>query len=101
MGTRITNTAAPPVIAHASAVHFLLRTFIYDGALHFYRKSELADPDVAFLMPWCQEGSLYPDRHPRLEISTHEQKTVTRPKGPCRTCTALWDYANDHRGEFR
>jgi hypothetical protein len=94
------SRAAGQVVAHASAVHFALRSFLYQGALHFYRKTELADPGVVFLTPWCQEDSLYPDRHPRIEISSHaaaEQRTAT----PCRTCTALWDYANAHRGEFR
>jgi hypothetical protein len=104
MGTRIAETAATPVVAHASAVHFQLRVFLYNGSLHFYRKTELADPDVAFLKPWCQEDTLYPDHHPRIEVSAHEmpeQRTATWPQGPCRRCTALWDYANAHRGEFR
>jgi hypothetical protein len=104
MGTRIAEAATSLVRAYASAIHFELRMFIYDGGLHFYRKAELADPGVAFLKPWCQEGALYPDRHPRIEISARadpDGRSTTWPTGPCRMCTVLWDYANAHRGEFR
>lgn len=91
------------VIAHTSVVHFDLREFLYDGSLHWYRKAELADPNVAFLKPWCQEDTLYPDRHPRLEVRQRgvPDRRNAPFKGPCRTCTALSDYAHAHRGEFR
>lgn len=105
MGTRIEVLGRRAVIAYASVVHFELREFIYDGSLHFYRKAELADPDVAFLTPWCAESDpFYPARHVREEVRKHvtpRLRTDAQAVGPCRTCAALWDYANAHRGEFR
>jgi hypothetical protein len=93
------------VVARTSAIHFVLREFIYDGSLHFYRKAELADPEVKHLTPWCAEDEpFYPARHARQEVHLHgapDQRTGDRAVGSCRTCTALWDYANAHRGEFR
>jgi hypothetical protein len=92
------------VVAHASAVHFELREFLYDGSLHWYRKAELANPAIEYLTPWCAEQEpWYPMRHPRLEVSgmVGFNQRVFRPKGPCPTCVALWDYAIAHRGEFQ
>lgn len=35
---------------------------------HDYLKVELADPAWLWLIPRCQEGARYPDRHPSVEL---------------------------------
>lgn len=69
------------VIAMADA-DYAARYSTDDGQVHDYLKRELADPAMQWLIPRCQEGALYPDRHPRVEISDG----VPRQRGSSHTC---------------
>lgn len=41
---------------------------VLGGQVHDYLKRELADPSWLWLIPRCQEGQMYPARHPALEM---------------------------------
>lgn len=41
---------------------------VLGGMVHDYLKVELADPAMRWLIPRCQEASMYPARHPLMEM---------------------------------
>jgi hypothetical protein len=49
-------------------VDWVIREYIEGNRLHFYNKSELADPTIQWLVPWCQADDMYPARHPKVEV---------------------------------
>lgn len=60
---------------------------ILGGQVHDFLKRELADPSVQWLIPRCQEGAMYPPRHPRMDL----REQVPRQRGAdyvCRGCVA-------------
>jgi hypothetical protein len=60
----------------AKTCDFATREFLDDEFLHLYRKAELADPGCQWLVPWCQEDDLYPDRPPRVEVVARLVKAI-------------------------
>jgi hypothetical protein len=89
MGTRIGDTT------RAKSCDFVTREFLEDGAFHLYRKSDLADPACQWLVPWCQEDSLYPDRHPRVEVVGQ----FVKADAFCPRCGARNKHSLDTRGQ--
>jgi hypothetical protein len=87
--------------ARAKARDFALREFPEDGQAHLYRKRELADPGIEWLIPWCQEDELYPARHPRDEVFSRFLQT-TRVCHQCgvRECGVRVEMGQQSRSGF-
>jgi hypothetical protein len=70
-------------LTHVST-DFALRAYLYGNVSHFYRKRDLADPELEWLIPWCEEDDSYPDRHARAELKL----SAAIPTKPwCPRCT--------------
>jgi hypothetical protein len=52
--------------------------------MHRYAARDLAEPGRFFLVPWCQEESPYPARHPQEELSDNTACAIDA----CGPCTA-------------
>lgn len=76
---RLTGSSEPR-LAHAST-DFSLRTDTATHIAHYYRKRGLRDPDVVYLIPWCQEGKRHPDKHPREDVGPLELRASARCVG--------------------
>jgi hypothetical protein len=48
------------------------REYRMDMQLHLYRRAHLEDPAYRYLIPVCQESEMYPDRHPRNNVSINQ-----------------------------
>jgi hypothetical protein len=48
---------------------FTLRKDVYGCKVHYFRKRDLADPDIEWLIPWCSEDAMYPQRIPHDEVT--------------------------------
>jgi hypothetical protein len=56
--------------------------FLEERRLHRYAAGDLAEPGRFFLVPWCEEESPYPARHPQEELSDDTTCAVDAC-GPC------------------
>ena len=66
------------------SVDFALRVFSEDRirVAHFYLKRDLVDHE--WLIPWCEYGKAYPDRHPRWGVEDRGYASADW----CLTCTS-------------
>lgn len=58
------------------------RVFLEERRMHRYAAGDLAEPGRFFLVPWCQEESPYPARHPQEELSDNTACAIDAC-GPC------------------
>jgi hypothetical protein len=80
--------------AEINLADWLIRGYLLDDHLHFYRKSELANPAFTMLIPMCGQDPMYPQRHDRLEVP----RDFMAGHGICPNCAVLYVDAEDARG---
>lgn len=74
---RQTASEEPERLAHVSG-DFSLRTDTATRIAHYYRKRGLRDPEVVYLIPWCEEGKPDAKRHPRENVGPLELRANAR-----------------------
>lgn len=62
------------------------RHSIEDNQLHLYRVTDLGDPQVAVLVPFCEEDQLHPRRHDRDELRLQVPLRQYLTGGVCSLC---------------
>ena len=48
------------------------REYRIDMQLHLYRRDQLADPRFVYLIPRCEESTMYPARHSRDMVTINQ-----------------------------
>ena len=62
-----------------------------DGWAHLYRHSEIANPRLVLLLPWCLINDRFPLEHDRPGIS--RRRVIPKPGRACPVCASR----NEHR----
>jgi hypothetical protein len=62
-----------------------------DGWAHLYLHSEMANPRLVMLLPWCLVNDRFPLEHDRPSISRH--RLIPKPGRMCPVCGSQ----NEHR----
>jgi hypothetical protein len=83
------------VTSRTAGRQFTVQEYGGDHALHLYWRSELTDRAFRRLIPLCQYGLLYPERHDREMVSVNH----LAPQGFCERCAAC--DGRIRRGEYR
>ena len=65
--------------------------FAADGWAHLYHHSEIANPRLVMLLPWCLVDVRFPLEHDRPSVSP--QRVIPKPGRACPVCAAQ----NEHR----
>jgi hypothetical protein len=62
------------------------REYRIDTQLHLYRRAHLADTELCYLVPLCEENAEYPERHSRNMVGLEEPTSTNGRCGRCSSC---------------